>query len=327
MQAATPMADPRTDELCARDPALANFAPHPLPADVTVAMSAYGNHETTRGALRSLMNSAAGDFELLLVDDCSPDDGRVLAVFRQLQRERRNTRVFRFDRNLEYSGSLNCILSHARGERVLFLSNDIFVTPAYLRGLFTVAASDARLGVVRGCSNFVDNGLPSHNVRLPQSPRSNAELFAIGEQIALAWGREHLPDAFLTGDAFLVTRAVLDRIGTFDPLFYGYFADHDFGLRARIAGFDLALASGAFAYHHQGSNFDYLPESERQAKLSRRWARVYENWARFKLKYGMPVELAYDAMTIIPWPTLAAGEFDRAKHYVAPADYSAFELK
>jgi GT2 family glycosyltransferase len=43
-------------------------------------------------------------------------------------------------------------------------------------------------------------------------------------------------------------------------LVYGYFADSDFGLRAQVAGFELALIRGTFAYHNQSHNFDYLSE-------------------------------------------------------------------
>ncbi len=308
-----------------RDPGATGQARCRLGANVSVGMSAYGNDETTRAALRCLLAAAEGDFELLLVDDCSPDGGRVREVFCALQRERPNTRVFVFDRNQEYSGSLNCILSHARGEQVLFLSNDIFVTPAYLRTLLEVAAKDARLGIVRGCSNFVDNRLASHNVALRRWPASGGELFALGEQIRLAWGQAHLPDRFLTGDAFLVTRAVIERIGTFDPLFFGYFADHDYGLRAQIAGFEPSLARGAFALHEQDANLHYLSEDDRETKLHRRWARVYENWARFKVKYGLPVDMPYSSVNHLPWESLRAEAFARERHFVKAGDYGAWE--
>jgi GT2 family glycosyltransferase len=305
------------------DPLVASFERVHLGADITVGMSAYGNATTTLIALRALFNAAEGDFELILVDDCSPDQGLTRAQFLDTRREHPNTRVFSFTRNLEYSGSLNCILSHASGRHVLFLSNDIFVTPAYLREMLGVADADPRNGIVRGCANFVDNGLSTHNVQT--RPIANAgDLFAAGEDIAARWAGQTLGDDFLTGDAFLVSRPVLDRIGTFDPLFYGYFADHDFGIRACSAGFRQVLARGAFAFHQQAANFSYLPEAEQQAKLSRRWSRVYENWARFKLKYQLPVEEPYTSMHAIPWQRLNTQPFDPGRHFIAPGNYLGY---
>lgn len=298
-----------------------------LGRDITVGMSAYGNHETTQIALQQLFNSAAGDFELILVDDCSPDKGATRGVFEHARQQRENTRVFVTDRNIEYSGSLNAILSHAKGDRILFLSNDIYVTPAYLDELLAIINSDPRYGVVRGCANFVDGNVAHQNVALPQPVENSIELFAFAEDIRNSKRGNVRVDEFLTGDAFLVTRAVIERIGTLDPLFYGYFADPDFGLRAQIAGFELVTATGAFAWHDRAANLDYLEAEQRSKKLHRRRQRVFENWARFKLKYELPVDLEFDrGMNSIPWEKLRQEPFDRELVYCPPGDYSCHEV-
>lgn len=236
-----------------------------LGADVTIGISAHGNRATTARALDALFGSAEGEFELILVDDCSPDD--VLALFLKTQQRHPQTKILSFKQNLEYSGSLNAIFSHAKGCWVLFLSNDIFVTPAYLREIFLTARSNPSFGVVRGVSNFVDNGLETHNIAFPPGPVSLEKLFAFGEEHASMFQGQHVYDSYLTGDAFLVSRAGLEKIGSLDPLFFGYFADHDFGVRARAVGFQLVLVQAAYAMHQRAANFDYLPESLRDMKL------------------------------------------------------------
>jgi glycosyltransferase involved in cell wall biosynthesis len=87
-----------------------------LEGDITIGMSAYGNAETTRLALSHLFQSGQGDFELILVDDCSPDGGSIRSLFQEAACFHRNTQVFSFKTKLEYSGSLNAILSHAAGQ-------------------------------------------------------------------------------------------------------------------------------------------------------------------------------------------------------------------
>ena len=307
------------------DGSAAGHDPVELSEDVTIGISAYGNWRTTAFALQALLASATGPFDLILVDDCSPED-EVRALFKAVQRRHDNTRLFFFPKNLEYSGSLNAILSHARGRYILFLSNDIFVTPYYLREILGLASANSSYGIIRGCSNFVDNCKATHNIDVSRQVTSIADVFAIGRDIHAQHQGQSLDDEFLTGDAFLVSRAVLDKIGTFDPLFYGYFADHDFGIRARIAGFNPVLARGAFAYHQRAANFEYLAEAERNKKVSARWAKVYENWARFKLKYGIPVSELYQSMQEISWGRLSRGVFDETKHYCAAGDYSDYEV-
>jgi GT2 family glycosyltransferase len=293
-----------------------------LGEDVTIGMSAYGNSATTREALNALFNSAVGEFELLLVDDCSPDN--ILSLFLETKNRHPRTRVLSFDRNLEYSGSLNAIFSHAAGRWVLFLSNDIFVTPAYLREIFEIARSDPAFGIVRGCSNFVDNARDTHNIKMPAPITSHEHLCQFAEEHAARFHGQHLVDDYLTGDAFMVSRAVFDRIGVLDPMFFGYFADHDFGLRTQIAGFKLVLARGAFAFHRRDANFTYLPDKLRQHKATLRWMRIFENWARFKLKYDLPVELPYASFSNFEWATLARRPFSPETCYVPPADYSRY---
>jgi GT2 family glycosyltransferase len=292
--------------------------------ELTIAMSAYGNVGVTHHALKCLERFVAGDYELILVDDCSPDNGAIFNLFVEFRNHHKRTRVFRFDRNLEYSGSLNAILSHTSGDETLFLSNDIYLTESYLREVLAVARSNDRYGIVRGCSNFVDNGRPTHNVS-GLTDLSFDGLASAAAKIAESFTGQSLVDDYLTGDAFMVKRAVIERIGTLDPAFYGYFADHDFGIRAQAAGFDLVLARGAFAGHHRAANFDYLPPQQRQAKAQLRWMRVIENWARFKLKYDLPVELIYSSINDIPWASLPGRIADN--FHVPAGNYSRFEIK
>ena len=287
--------------------------------DITIGMSAHGNYKTTRDALTALFLSVEGDYELILVDDCSPDS--TLELFCCAADHHDNTRIFAFDSNLEYSGSLNAILSHASGKFILFISNDIFVTPAYISTLLDVANHSDKFGIVRGCSNFVDNGRELYNVCIDKRFETFGDLFSTAAEIRERCGYELMEDDFLTGDAFLVTRELLESIGTLDPIFYGYFCDHDLGVRARRAGFHPVLAKGAFAAHMHTANFDYLPEEERIAKNNRRWGRVYENWARFKLKYGLPVNLPYSGVRNIPWDDIAKPE-ESQQLYQPPGNYS-----
>ncbi len=298
-----------------------DFPPCRLDASITIGMAAYGNFNTTLFALRALLASASGDFELILVDDNSPDETGLL--FEQVAHVHRNTRVFRFPRNFEYSGSLNTVLSHSRGNRIIFLSNDIFVTPAYLGQLLAVSEQMPEAGIVRGCSNFVDNGLATHNIGECGSLNSFQDLFSLARERAVRFDGITCDDQFLTGDAFLISRDMLAAVGYLDPDLFGYFADHDLGIRARQAGYKPQLALGAFAWHEHGANIDYLSADDREQKVRVRWARVNENWARFKQKYGLPASMPYEGVRRIPWDGLAGQDSD-PEQVMPPVDHSLY---
>jgi GT2 family glycosyltransferase len=294
----------------------------PLTASTSIGMAAHGNARTTRQALDALFASATGDFELILVDDVSPDD--TLEVFREARGRHPNTRIFSFKRNLDYCESVNAFLSHARGDRLLFLSNDIFASPAYLRTLLETSAANQDCGILRGCSNFVDKGSPLHMVPFEESETREA-YFAFAEEIAARHrGGALVDERYLVGDAFLATRRLIDRIGTFDTRFIGYFGDVDFGLRAQIAGFRVVLERRAFAFHQTHGNIAYLAPGAQQERWQRRRAKVEAAAQAFVDKYEL--QLTQDGIENIPWAELARRSFDPARHRVAPKDYSEFLL-
>jgi O-antigen biosynthesis protein len=294
-----------------------------LDKSVTIAVAAHGNVQASRTCLEAIFQSVKGPFELLLIDDMSPDQGATRQLFCDYQKRHPRTTVFYFTENLEYTGSVNAALSHATGKYIFFLSNDIYVTPPYFAKLLYLASTNPA-AIWRGSSNFVDNAMANHNLASGIEIRTLEDIFKEAYVIANTYKNAVYPHPQLVGDAFLTVREVINTIGTFDPIFYGYFGDQDFGLRARIAGFPLRLAQGAYAYHDKNINFTYLPEDEKKLKLERRWMRVYENWARFKMKYGLPVALSYISPTDVPWEELATRAFSKDLHYASPADYSRF---
>ena len=138
-------------------------------------------------------------------------------------------------------------------------------------------------GTIRGVSNFVDNESKLHNIDIKNKIKNINQISEFSKKIYEDKKVSFFEEKFLTGDIFLVNRKSLEDIGYFDNFFYGYFSDHDFGIRLRKAGYKLLVAKGAFAYHQRQSNFMYLDEISRKKKLNTRWARVAENWTRFKI--------------------------------------------
>lgn len=297
-----------------------------LDESISIGVSAYGNHKTTKNCLRAILDSLRGDYELILVDDCSPDDGAIVNLFLDAAKEHKNTKIYRFDENKEYSGSLNCILSQSIGDRVFFVSNDIFISPSYVQALLNVANSNPSIGIVRGVSNYVDNAKDTHNINASKEIKHFDDIAPFARSLYELEKNSYFEENFLTGDAFMTKREVISKIGTFDPLFYGYFADHDYGIRTIKSGYKLAVSKGAFAYHHKHSNFEYLEKAAQEKKLNARWAKVHENWARFKLKYSLPVNQLYelDMLLRLDWDALNALAVELEKLYISPMDYSNY---
>lgn len=291
---------------------------------ISIGIAAHGNTAITTRCLEALFMSVRGEFELILIDDASPDE--TLKVFRDVPAIHNRTQIYSFDRNLEYSNSVNAILSHASGEYIFFLSNDILTSPSYFSELLDTAKNNKIFGVLRGCSNFVDNGLTSHNIPCIVEPENIESLFDFAECRQSVFGSEIEDDRFLTGDAFMVTRRLLDSIGTYDTDFIGYFSDHDFGIRAKRHGFRTVLARGAFCWHYCGTNFNYLPNNEKEVKAQLRTTRIQEASAHFFRKYGLDTSTTYQGIAALPWEMLSSQHFEYSRDFCPPLDYGIYRV-
>jgi hypothetical protein len=198
-----------------------------------------------------VFDSAAGGAEFILADDCS-DAGRetlpLLCAFRD-QVKPAATTVLRFRRQMHYAYGLAYGFSLARGDRgVLFVSQDMILPPACAEELLAVVAADERIGVVRPTSQHMD--WAKSMVQLPPPGIESFDDVATFAQHVRGQHRGEAVDwPMLIGDAMLVTRPALDRIGVFDTRFYGFMADVDYGTRLHRAGFRHVIARGAWLSH------------------------------------------------------------------------------
>ena len=288
---------------------------------ITIGVAAYGNLEITKKCLEAIKNSLEGNFEIILVDDCSPDDGAIKNYFVGLKKEFQDVKVFYFSKNLGYVNSVNCILSNSTGNKIIFVSNDIIINAYYLEEVINISNLSSDFGYVRGVSNFVDTGLKLHNVDLKEY--SNIDPIDIAKDIQLKNKNNYSEEEYLCGDCFLINRKLIDVIGYFDcTKFYNYFGDVDFGTRTRGFKFKSIVSKGAFCIHYRDSNFNYLPEEEKIKKLNRRRYHLVEDWARFKIKYNLPNDLPYRSINKIDFNKLQ-NQFDKNEE-IKKIDYSEY---
>jgi len=154
------------------------------------------------------------------------------------------------------------------------------------------------VGYAKGVSNYVDTGLNTHNIDL--NDFANKDPINIAKELSLKNKNDYFEEEYLCGDCFLTNRKLLEKIGYFDcSNFKDYLGDLDFGLRAKAFDFKCIVSRAAFYYHHAGINFDYLSEEQKKNKLRRRSIFLMEDWARFKMKYNLPITLIYPGVNKI----------------------------
>jgi glycosyltransferase involved in cell wall biosynthesis len=119
--------------------------------DVSVVVPTYGHSAQIRRLLESVDNLEPGTpFEVIIVDDCSPDDTEAV-VAAWLERARPfPARYLRLDHNQGPAAARNEGTRLARGRWVAYTDSDCVVDPAWLRILPRKLAGDETLAAVGG---------------------------------------------------------------------------------------------------------------------------------------------------------------------------------
>ena len=265
--------------------------------------------------------------EFILIDDASEPGENILAIFQQARKSnaRHSFKIFRTRRRQHYTGVFSLGLSIATCDQILFLSNDMVVTPFFISTLMQVCALGGDIGVVRGTSNYADSH-PEHTV-LPDSGLSNYdEILAFSGKISRRNGISFVEDKLLSGDAVLIKRALVDQIGVMDLRFFGYFGDIDYGMRAHLAGFKLVCAKGAWLLHHGAGHVRREIALDRERSLAaaraRRMALVQSAYEKFRDKWGGALPERYDNEKPLLFFDIAEQNRDRvAVKYDPPAAF------
>ncbi len=239
---------------------------------ITVVVPVYGGAEDTERCLESVLRHGARvPFELLIIDDASPDP-LVRACVDRVGATRGPVpiRVLRNAVNRGFVATANIGLREAAGDVVL-LNSDTVVTAGWLDHLAEVA----RRADVATVTPLTNHGsictLPSAVIEAfgleGERPRID-ECAEFVRRHSLA----HYPSV-ITGVGFCmyVTRRSLDMTGLFDEEAFGrgYGEEVDFCIRASLLGMRHLVDDSTFVYHRGGVSFgDLQSEGWRRSALA-----------------------------------------------------------
>jgi GT2 family glycosyltransferase/glycosyltransferase involved in cell wall biosynthesis len=240
---------------------------HQVTVDIIICV--HNAFTEVQPCLQAVERHSSRPYSLILVDDGSDSQTRdYLAKFV----ESREAILLRNETPRGYTKAVNQGLRHSRADYVVFLNSDTVVTAGWLDRLVACASSNPRIGLVGPLSNTaswqsipkVDSGGDWAGNPLP--PDVTVE--DMGRLVDQYSAPLYPTMPFLNGFCLMIRRQVIDQIGFFDEENFGagYGEENDYALRARKAGWLLALADNAYVYHAQSRSYS----NERRRHLSER---------------------------------------------------------
>ncbi|MCS6842037.1 MAG: glycosyltransferase family 2 protein [Roseiflexaceae bacterium] len=244
------------------------------PPEVAVIIVNWNAGRRTVDCLRQLAQQTHQQLTVFVVDNGSDDQSVEL-----IKREAPTVHVIALPYNLGFAAGVNRALVHAlsRNARyVLLLNNDTIIPPDLIERLVAHMEQEPCIGIAT-----------------PKIYKTGHEkqLWGIGGRMRYAWltvesmgqsdrGQfDHYDFDFVFGAVMFINRAVFEAIGGLDERYFMYYEDIDFCLRARAAGFRIAVFPDIHVMHEGGAStraYDHLREYyhiRSRLIFFRRWLR------------------------------------------------------
>jgi O-antigen biosynthesis protein len=245
------------------------LSPQPL---VSVIIPVYGQIGYTVRCLASIQKHLPGmPFEVIVVDDCSPDNS--LEVLEKV----RGIRLVRNEQNQGFIRSCNAGAAAAKGEYLCFLNNDTEVAPAWLDEL------------LRTFSSLPGTGLAGSKLVYPDGRLQEAG--GIIWQDGSAWNFGRLQDPlkpefnyarevdYCSGASIMVPAALYRELGGFDEHYLpAYCEDSDLALKIRDRGYRVIYQPMSTIVHYEGiSSGTDLTQGAKAYQVSNS-KKLFERW-------------------------------------------------
>jgi GT2 family glycosyltransferase/tetratricopeptide (TPR) repeat protein len=291
---------------------------------ISIVMPVCTNPDVTGEALEAITSCTDCSYEIIIVDNGS--DQACKAVIAGFERRQPGlVRVICNESNRGYPIACNQGLAVSRGQYPVIMNNDVLVTPHWASRMIAAFSGDPRTGVVGPRTNYVfgEQLVRECSYRIERRPVSPGGTPPPGEypygicegtpsagatlnEWSQQWYERHAgsrqPSLRLVGFLMMIRREVVREIGGFDPVFgLGNFEDDDYCVRARLAGYQLAIANDVFVHHYGSVSFIKKPAAYSQL--------LETNRRLFAAKWGLDLDNGSREHAL-------AGAFDRDKLHV-----------
>ncbi len=227
------------------------------PPAVSVIIVTYGGWGWAQRALQALLAHTPAIYEVVIVDNASPDD-----TAQHLERMVAGATLVLNDVNLGFGGGNNLGVLHSRAPRLLFLNPDAIVEPGWLEPLIAAVDADPQIGFAASAFVNLDGSVQEVGSVVDREGSTHAVGSGSIRDSLVGWFRREVD--YASAACVIVPRVAFDAVGGFDVAYpIGYYEDVDLCLSLRAAGYrSIVVPSSVVRHVRHGSS-----DSGRAAEL------------------------------------------------------------
>ena len=223
-----------------------------LQEPTTIAIPIYNAYEDTLKCIKSVIKHTKIPYELLLIDDASPDK-RINPMLEEFSSKYDNIHLITNPKNQGFVKNVNKALKYSDND-ILLLNSDTIVTPGWLSKIKTTAYTDPSIGTVTPLSNnsgafsapiLNETNLIDDNIGLDKTANIIEKL-----------NSKTINTPTANGFCMYIKRPAIDEVGLFDVGFKrGYGEENDFSMRLVDKGWKNVIDTTTYIYHNESSSF------------------------------------------------------------------------
>ena len=293
--------------------------------DLSIIIVSWNTRQILEDCLKSIYsNPPAGDFEILVIDNCSSDGSAemVKTFFPQ-------ARLIVNAANLGFAGANNQGVRLSQGRYILLLNSDTLVKPGALETLVRFMDDNPTVGVSGARLFNQDGSIQVSCYPAPTLGREIWRLFHMDRVRPLAlypmetWplDRPHYVDSLL-GACLLLRHEVLDQVGLMDEDYFMYSEEIDLCIRVQRAGWLLAWVPQAQIVHFGGQSTKQVAQDMflRLCRGKIRYFRKNNGWLAAQAYKLILVAASLGRLMLIPLVVFEQPAI-RKQHLVLSSNY------
>ncbi len=229
--------------------------------DLSIIIVSYNTKDLTRKCLENIKRYSNGvSLEIIVVDNGSKDGSTDM-----VSKEFPNIKLIKLNENRGFAGGNIPGMKKATGRYLLLLNSDAFFSGGVLENTINYMDNNPNVGIL-GCKLTDPDGGMQASARMLPSPL-NKILHITGlaahypksrffGRVDYSWWDHSTPRSvgWVVGAFFMIRRETMEEIGYLDDLYFLYFEEVDFCLRAKRAGWDVVFYPYAQVAHLGGQS-------------------------------------------------------------------------
>jgi GT2 family glycosyltransferase len=271
-------------------------APPDMP-DVSIILPVFNNLKITLECLLSISAHTDGrtSFEIILADDASTDETA------QFVGMIANLRVIHNEQNLGFLRNCNKALEYVRGRDVLYLNNDVQVTPGWLENLHDTFSRQHNVGAAGAKFVYPSGHLQEAGVAFRHD--GTADMVGLNDDAARPRYNYIRRVDYISGACLMIPTDLARKLGGFSEDFLPcYCEDSDLCLRVQAAGYYVYYNPAVIIIHHLSKTTAAFNLDFKLKSIAANLVKLRHKWIDHLDRVSTPKIIAFYLPQFHPFP-------------------------